>query len=763
MTHTLAGLPEDVDAPSTLPQLVQHLCSAKQQLEENKGNAAELRESYLNNLAKAILLKRCPHLDEPHHHQLKQSRIAHEIRELIKREKRRKMFYQIGRCLRPTHLNTSGLASILVPAGNIQPYPMGPDPKTWEGSWTSITDPTLISQHVCSANTRQYNQAADTPFATEPLRSYIGHDASATGASSLLSGSLPPDDISSLLQPETIKLLHTLRQPYESPKKEAQIEITPDDYCSCYKVIPERTSSSPSGCHVGHYKAALHNEALMQLHCQMMSIPFQAGFSPPRWQKVIDVMLEKQPGCPCLRIIALLENDFNQAISIIFARQLGFHMEDHDMVPTKQYGSREGKQCLSAILNKQIKHDIIWHTMTVAAFLENDAQGCYDRMVNNLLLLELQRLGMPCTAIAALHNTWSSACHHIKTMYGISTENYMNTMECPLIGRGQGSTIGPFLWLLLFTLIVNSLGQIITKTYLSSATKEISSQDTGEAFVDDTSLGCTALVVYDESQMVDHHITSSEQNVLENLQELGQLWERLLHATGGAISIEKSFWYMISWSWSKSGNPKLKTIIQSKGSLLLTSGQDTSLHLTVPRIETTASFRTLGTYISPSGNLTATVQHLRTQAINFASNIASSTLNREAIYWAFWQYYQPKVSFSIPMLSLTQAQCTYIQAPAIQAMLSKLHHNRHIARAIVYGPTSYGGLALPDLYSSQGITQLRLLLGHLRLQDKSAKLILIDMSYIQLLLGSSTFFMNLDYNNYGKYTEQGWLISKWRF
>ncbi len=87
------------------------------------------------------------------------------------------------------------------------------------------------------------------------------------------------------------------------------------------------------------------------------------------------------------------------------------------MIPEMQYGSREGRQCISAVLNKQLTHDIIRHQKATAAFIENDAVGCYDRMTNNLLLLELRRLGLPSAAALALSETWSNATHHIKTKY----------------------------------------------------------------------------------------------------------------------------------------------------------------------------------------------------------------------------------------------------------------------------------------------------------------------------------------------------------
>jgi hypothetical protein len=35
-------------------------------------------------------------------------------------------------------------------------------------------------------------------------------------------------------------------------------------------------------------------------------------------------------------------------------------------------------------------------------FLENDVTGCYDRMVNNLMLLELHHLGLPMAAAHTL-------------------------------------------------------------------------------------------------------------------------------------------------------------------------------------------------------------------------------------------------------------------------------------------------------------------------------------------------------------------------
>jgi hypothetical protein len=400
--------PSVLPDPLTRPAIVKMLRETRHDLKENKKVHSELRQTHLAAIAEARIEKRSPDLAHPSNMLKMDEAISREIKQIAQREQRKQMFQIITKVLVPSDTNHSGLIRIDIPASeNTQPFPNGPDPKTWTGPWKSITNPEEIATHVCAANRRQYNQACNTPFASKPLLTYFGFGGDTVGADALLAGELPPPQITKSLLPETMQLLTLAKPSVGVPVFSSTISA--QEFASLYKILPESTSSSPSGRHLGHYKVASGYDHLAGLHSMMMSIPYLAGFSPPRWQQVVDIMLEKDPGDPKihrLRIIALQESDFNQSNRLVLARPLTHHLEDKLLIPNMQYGSRPGKHCHSAILNKQLTYEIIRQTKATAAFIENDAIGCYDRMVNPLLILCLRKLGTNRKTAASLVSTW---------------------------------------------------------------------------------------------------------------------------------------------------------------------------------------------------------------------------------------------------------------------------------------------------------------------------------------------------------------------
>jgi hypothetical protein len=60
---------------------------------------------------------------------------------------------------------------------------------------------------------------------------------------------------------------------------------------------------------------------------------------------------------------------------------------------------------------------------------------------------------------------------------------------------------------------------------------------------------------------------------LYRLHNIAQEWKRLLFSTGGALNLQKSFWFAFSWEW-REGVAHLSTNKQQPGSLHMTNGSD---------------------------------------------------------------------------------------------------------------------------------------------------------------------------------------------
>jgi len=434
------------------------------------------------------------------------------------------------------------------------------------------------------------------------------------------------------------------------------------------------------------------------------------------------------------------------------------HLEDASHLPTMQYGSRPAKLCISAVLSKQLQFEIQRYKRHPIAYIENDATGCYDRIVNPLVLLFLLKLGVPEPVVRLFAETWQYTEHRIKTMYGVSEVSYQNTFEYFLFRPGQGSTIGPLLWLICFLLIVHSFSKVTPSVKLKSVTGKINFSSKGNSFVDDTGLGCNMAYPSTADSSI---IQRSPKQIILNLKSLAQQWERLLYSTGGALNLQKCFWFIMHWTW-KDGTPILATEKTLPATLQLTSGSSVETPVTIPRIEPTTTYRTLGVHITPTGSNLGAYQFMLDIVADYAQALARVHLSKEEAITSYVQHLLPKLRFQMPALSLTKESCDKLLSVIFKAVLPRMHINRNTARSIIHDPIILGGMAIPHLDTAQGIDKLHLCLGHLRLQDDIGSLIQIDQSYVQLISGSEKFIFNQDYKHFA-WIEWGWVTSLWRF
>jgi hypothetical protein len=348
--------------------------------------------------------------------------------------------------------------------------------------------------------------------------------------------------------------------------------------------------------------------------------------------------------------------------------------------------------------------------------------------------------------LQCIQDTWDNARHHIKKKYGYSECTYQNTKECPLFGPGQGSTTGPPFWGILFCLIVKNLPREAVDVFFQAVNKAIQVANKGDAFVDDAQLGCCAPLPsghHDPSQLLP------PRRLISGLQYLAQSWERLLFTTGGALNLQKSFWILLTWQWNK-GVAWLQTPAQAPAELYLTAGYN-PLPIAVPRLCPSEGFRTLGVHISPSGSMQLSVRKLQEASLAYTTAITGSRLNRSAALWSYLLYLMPKLTYPAPALTLSQEECHEILSPSLMAVLPKLHVNRHTAQPIVHGPATLGGFHLPTIFSEQGSGQLTYFTGHVSLQYKTGKLLLISLTYLQVLSGSCSPILTLQFSKYKKW------------
>jgi hypothetical protein len=296
-----------------------------------------------------------------------------------------------------------------------------------------------------------------------------------------------------------------------------------EDFIEYWHTTKERTSLLLSGRHFGHYKAASFLPQLATLHVASINLAVRFGLPLTRWQHGVTVLLEKERGniyIGKLRVICLLEGDFNWFLKLTFSKRMMSHMQANEMIPAEQIAAK-GRVAIDGVLQKQLFYDTANTLHVEACLTSTDAANCYDAVNHPICSLAIRAMGVPKNKAVTYLQTIQRMNYYLRTGYGLATKGYGGTEGSPFMGLAQGSCASPPIWTAISTLILLAYHRdghgVMMSTVWTSLVRKIAAI----LYVDDTDLLHTNATGDDTASFL-----SCVQSALTS-------WSRLLQATGG--------------------------------------------------------------------------------------------------------------------------------------------------------------------------------------------------------------------------------------
>ena len=150
----------------------------------------------------------------------------------------------------------------------------------------------------------------------------------------------PPPDIS---DPSASLLSEIGELGKQFANNHINIEISPDEFSSIWSKAKEKTGSSMSGVHFGHYIVAAKSKFMSTVLAKKVSLIARIGSPPQRWRNVLMVMIEKKMGCALvgkLRAILLKEADGNFHSGVIFGGRMMERARSIGFIPKEQLAEK---------------------------------------------------------------------------------------------------------------------------------------------------------------------------------------------------------------------------------------------------------------------------------------------------------------------------------------------------------------------------------------------------------------------------------------
>ena len=603
-----------------------------------------------------------------------------KITGILHREASRKRWKRVNRSTKKPRGGLTIAVKVPKPDGGADEY------NTKEGVFTAVSK--TLNERFQSALVAQCHRGS---FFED-----IGHLADGPVAQQILEGTyVYPVD----LDPPTRLLFEEATATYAtlSPDQVATY-VTAEDFQHFWQFAKERTGSSYSGLHFGHYIAASYCPTLAALHAAKLSICARNGVALDRWGRGLTVLLEKIIGnvfVHKLRAICLLEADFNWWNKLVFAKRMMQQAIREGSIPQECF-AKKYSHCNHAVLTKQFFCDSSRSLHHPAGLGECDFGDCYDRAAHPPTSIALQSWGIPQTAIRVLLSSMQTMQYVLKTGFGESEESFGGTLTNPNSGLGQGSGASPPAFMALSSLIVNAYRRMGHGAKISSSYTSRLFALAAVMYVDDTDvLHWPVSCCTDPDELVAH------------VQQATTDWAHLAQASGGILKDAKCSVYFLDYIY-KNGRARMKSLddLPSPSKYILEGGILLPSHISIPQPvgpdapivthDVATASKMLGVHFSPAGNSSTHVEHMVQKGLDWVDCLRTKPLLRSDAWMSFYLQLFPGMSWGMVTVCLHPRQLdTMIQRVYAKA-LPFLGVNSKIKKEWRTLPEMFQGLGLPN-------------------------------------------------------------------
>ena len=610
------------------------------------------------------------------------------------------------------------------------------------------TDKEEIEKALMIEYENKYRLAESSPFLEEPLLSDLGQLALNDKANAILNGDYecPPG-----VDQYTQSFIRHLARPQQlQNSKHNEVPISTQCLNSFWKNMDEKVVSSPSGRHIGTYKATSTHEKNSIVQSKFTSLPYELGFPLPRTTQCINVsLLKKGKGItPAdLRTIWLMEADLNTGAKLHFvSRMINQTALSNNAIQESQY-AKKGSRAIEAALVKILYFDHIRQNKQPGIFFASDLMQCFDRMAHPVCSLVSQRLGVHPSVVQCMLLAVQRMEHRVRTGYGDSNYTYGNDREHPLQGGGQGNGASLPLWLAISCIILSMLESEVIGVQVRTAITLQLVTFIAIMYVDDTDIMLSTL-----------HDNESLQDVFTRTLTAVTIWQEAIRVSGGALRPNKCSWSAIDFRW-KDGEWSYMAASEFQEEIWVKDTNNTLKK--VKRKDIDDSNLGLGLHINPDGSMKLQYEHVMEKITTYTSKLQPSSISKHhAIISANTGIFR-SIIYSLPGCAFSEKQCSELEASLYKVLLPKIGVNGKLPLAYRHSTHMFQGLEMLHIHSQMMMEQLKLFITHIAKDTQLGIMYRATLESMKLEIGSLQDIFSLSYWPHSYLATHSWLKVLW--